>query len=77
MLPTLSRVSADARAREAAITHISFSFWSSGGAMRPINEEEDTLWGLEEEVSTGRDGEKHFKPKKLGQFFCQHHGVPG
>ena len=77
MRPTLLRVSADARAREAAITHIFFSLWFSGGAMRPINEEEDTLWGLEEEVSTGRDGEKHFKPKKLGQFFCQHHGVPG
>lgn len=45
--------------------------------MRPINEEEDTLWGLEEEVGESRDGEKQFKPKKLGQFFCQHRGVPG
>lgn len=50
-----------------------------GGAMRPMNEEEGTLWGLEEEVegSKGSDGEKRFRPKKLGSFFCQHRGVPG
>ncbi|CAO1623352.1 unnamed protein product [Parajaminaea phylloscopi] len=50
-----------------------------GGAMRPMNEEEGTLWGLEEEVEgkAGESGEKRFKPKKLGSFFCQHRGVPG
>lgn len=50
-----------------------------GGAMRPMDEKEWMLWGLEEEVEVkgGESGEKRFKPKKLGSFFCQHRGVPG
>ncbi|PWN19797.1 hypothetical protein BCV69DRAFT_32601 [Microstroma glucosiphilum] len=50
-----------------------------GGAMRPMKEKpEEALFGLEEEIE-GEDenGEKRFRPKKLGSFFCQHHGVPG
>lgn len=48
-----------------------------GGAMRPMNEGDDALWGLEEDVGEGDDGQRQYKPKKLGSFFCQHHGVPG
>lgn len=48
-----------------------------GGAMKPMTGEDQKLFGLEEEVEMGSDGEKRFKPKKLGSFFCQHHGVPG
>jgi hypothetical protein len=50
-----------------------------GGAMRPMKEKaQEALFGLEEEIE-GEDenGEKRFRPKKLGSFFCQHHGVPG
>lgn len=48
-----------------------------GGSMKPVTGEEQKLFGLEEEVDVGSDGEKRFKPKKLGSFFCQHHGAPG
>ncbi|CAO1622424.1 unnamed protein product [Sympodiomycopsis kandeliae] len=47
------------------------------GFMKPVTGEEQKLFGLEEEVEQGEDGEKRFKPKKLGSFFCQHHGAPG
>jgi len=42
-----------------------------------LQETEDMqLFGLEEEVSDSQ-GQKKFRPKKLGSYFCQHHGNPG
>ena len=45
------------------------------GSMKPLNETEGGLVDLRDTKIL--DGQITSKPRKLGSFFCQHHGVPG
>lgn len=45
------------------------------GSMRPLTESEGGLSDLRDTKIL--DGQITSKPRKLGSFFCQHHGVPG
>jgi hypothetical protein len=45
------------------------------GSMRPLGEDEGGLSDLRDTKIL--DGQITSKPRKLGSFFCQHHGVPG
>lgn len=45
------------------------------GSMRPLRDNERGLIDLRD--TKVQDGQITSKPRKLGSFFCQHHGVPG